>query len=108
VARGEDDAEVGVEGVGEVGDTRGREDAEQEYVDTGGGEPRDYGGLEELPGDAGVASYNGDGPVSGEDTGLAEDVRCGDRQVQGELGSQGLVREPTDTVGAEEACHYRK
>jgi hypothetical protein len=45
--------------------------------------------------------------VSGEDTGLAEDVRCGDREVDRELRGQGSVREPTDTVGAEETCHYR-
>jgi hypothetical protein len=46
--------------------------------------------------------------VSREDTGLAEDVRCGHREVHRELGRQGDVREATDTVGAEETSHYRK
>jgi hypothetical protein len=106
VARGQHDAEVCPESVGEVGDAGRGKNAEEEYVDPGGGETRDDRGLEELPGDPGVTAHDGDGPVSGEDTGLAEDVRCGDGQVHRELGGQLTVREPADTVGAEEACHY--
>jgi hypothetical protein len=106
VARRQHDPEVGSERLGEIGDSRRRKDAEQEYVDPGGGEAGDDRRLEELAGDSGVAAHNGDGPVSGEDTGLAEDVRCSDREVDRELGGQLTVREPADTVGAEEACHY--
>jgi hypothetical protein len=75
------------------------------HVDPCRGEPGDDRGLEELARDAGVTPDNGDGPVSFEDTGLAEDVRCSDREVHGELGGQCAVREPADPVGPEETCH---
>jgi hypothetical protein len=82
-------------------------------VDTGGGEPGDDRGLEELPRDPRVAADNGDGPTPAtngvvEGAGLAEDVRCGDRQVHGELGGQCAVREPSDPVGPEETSHYSR
>jgi hypothetical protein len=103
VARREDHSEVCSEDVREIGDAWRREHPEEEYVDAGGGEAGDHRCLEELARDAGVTAYDGDGPVSREDTGLAEDVRCCDGQVHSELGGQLTVREPADTVGAEEA-----
>ena len=38
-------------------------------------------------------------------TGLAEDVRCGDGEVDGQLGGQIAVGQTSDTIGAEETCH---
>ena len=64
VRGGQHDAEVGAEAVGEVGDARGRQHAEQQHVDPGRGQPGDDRGLEELPGDAGVATDHGQRPVA--------------------------------------------
>ena len=105
VAGGEHHAEVGAERVGQVGDAGRRQHAEQQHVDAGGQQAGDDRGLEELPGDPGVPPDHGKRPVPGEDTGLAEDVRSGDGEVERELGGDHRVREPTDPVRAEEATH---
>ena len=68
--RGDHHAEVGAEGVGQVGDAGRRQHAEQEHVDARRGQPGDDRGLEELPGDPGVAADDGDRAVPGEAAGL--------------------------------------
>ena len=105
VVRGRDDhAEVGAEGVGEVGDGRGGQHPQAQHVDPGRGEARHDGVLEELPRDPGVAPDDGQRPRPG---GVAlaavDDHPCrGDRQVQGQLRRQCGVRQAPDTVGAED------
>ena len=87
---------------GQVGDARGRQHAEAEHVDAGGGQAGHDRGLEELPGDAGVAADDGPGPVPLEVTGLAEHVGSGHGQVERQLGGQATVGQAPDPVGAEE------
>ncbi len=98
-------AEVGAELTGQPGDARGRELAEQEYVDPGRGESGDHGGLEELSGDPGVATDDRDGPVTVEGAGLREDVGGGNGKVQGQLSGEITVGQTPDPVRAEEASH---
>jgi hypothetical protein len=49
VRRTQHDTQVGVEGVGQVGDAGGRHDAEQQDVDAGGGQAGHDGTFEEVP-----------------------------------------------------------
>ncbi len=106
VVRGrEHDAEVDAELVGQVRDTRGRQDAEQEHVDTRRGEAGDDGRLEELSGDARVPTDHGTGAVPRELSAVGQDMGSGHGQVQGQLRRQGGVRQAPDPVRAEESSH---
>ena len=90
---------------GQVGDAGRRQHAEQQHVDAGRGEPGDDRGLEELPGDAGVAADDGERPVPGERAALGEDVGRGNGKVQGQLRGQMTVGQAPDPVRAEESRH---
>jgi hypothetical protein len=101
-------AEVGAELTRQPRDPGRRQLAEQEDVDTGGGQPGDDGRLEELAGDAGVAADDGERSVPDERAALGKDVRSGDRQVQGQLRRERLVGEAPDPVGTEKTSHARR
>jgi hypothetical protein len=108
VVRGADDhAEVGVEGVGQVGDARRRDHPEAEHVDPGRGQPGHDRVLEDLSRDPRVATDHGQGSLARpvEVAAVDDDARRGDRQVEGELGRDLAVGEATDPVGAEDARH---
>ena len=100
---GDHHAEVGLERTCQVRDTRSGQHTEPEHVDARGGQAGHDRGLEELPGDAGVAPDNGERPVPFEGTGLAEHVCSGYRQVERELGREVDVRQTPDAVGPEDA-----
>ena len=103
---GQHDAEVGAEGLGEVGDARGRQHAEQQHVDARGREAGDHRGLQELPGDAGVAADHGQRAVPLELAEVGEHVGGGDGQVQGQAGGEVTVGQAADAVRAEQASHW--
>ena len=105
VAGRQHDAEVGLLLAGQEGDARGRQHAEADDVDAGAGQPGHDRGLQELPGGTRVATHDRERPVTGELAGLAQHVRGGDGQVEGELGGQLVVRTTTHPVGAEETTH---
>jgi hypothetical protein len=105
VARGEHDAEVGADVDGQVGNRRRREDARSQHVDSGASESGDDGSLEELARRPGVASDDGDRPVSDEGARLGDDVGRRDRQVKGQLRGEVSVRQASDAVGSEETVH---
>ena len=98
-------AEVGAERAGEVRDPGRGQHAEQQHVHAGGGEAGDHGGLEELPGDPGVAADNGHGPVALEGAALGEHVGSGNGKVQGQLSGQMTVGQAPDPVRAEKSRH---
>ena len=106
VRGGQHDAEVGSEGLGEVGDARGRQHAEQQDVDARGREAGDHRGLQELPGDAGVAAHHGQRAVPLELAEVGEHVGGGDGQVQGQAGGEVTVGQAADAVRAEQASHW--
>jgi len=106
VVRGrEHDRQVGAGVRGEEGDGRGREDAGVEHVDPGRGEPGDDGRGEELARGPSVGPDHGDRPVPAEGPDLTQDVRRSDREVEGELCRDVLVREAANAVRAEESSH---
>ena len=101
-------AEVGAERAGQVGDARGRQDAEQEHVDTGRREARHDGGLEELPGDARVPTHHGSRAMPREARlAVGQDLCRGNGKVQGQLRRQFDVCQAPDPVRAEKACHVQ-
>ena len=67
--------------------------------------PGHDGGLEELPGDPGVAADDGHRSVALEGAGLGEDVRGGNGKVQGQLSGEITVGQTPDPVRAEKASH---
>ena len=105
VRGGDHHAQVGAQRVGQVRDPGGRQHADELDVDTGGGQPGHDRGLEELPGDAGVATHDGPGPVALELAGVAQHARRGNGKVQGQASGEDTVGPTPDPVRAEEACH---
>jgi hypothetical protein len=105
VAGREHHPEVGAELAGQVGDRRRRQHPDALDVDTGAGEAGDHGGLEELPRRPRVAPDDRDRPVPRERAGVGEHVGRRDGKVERELRGEVAVRQPADTVGAEESSH---
>ena len=106
VVRGaDDDAEVGAERLGQVGDPRGRQHPQAQHVDPGRREAGDDGVLEELPGDPGVPAHDRERPVALELAAVGEHPGRGDRQVERELRGQLTVGQTADPVGAEDPRH---
>ena len=106
VVRGaDDDAEVGAERPGEVGDPGGRHHPQAQDVTSRGGEAGDDRVLEELPRDAGVATHDRQRARSAEVPSIDEDPGCCNGKVQGERSGENTVRLAPDPVRAEKACH---
>ena len=103
---GEHDAEVGAEGAGQVGDGRGRQHAEQEYVDPRRGQARHDGVLEELSGDARVPADDGEGTVPLELAAVGQNTCGGNGKVQGQLRGQLTVGQAPDPVRAEKSLRH--
>jgi hypothetical protein len=106
VRRREHHAEVGAEPVGEEGDPGRGQHAQQEHVDARRGEAGHDRSLEELPGDPGVTTDDGEGAVALELTGVGEDVGGGDGEVQGQLSGEVTVGQAPDPVRAEVALRH--
>ncbi len=103
VRRGDHHAEVGVEVRDEVGRGRRRDDPGVEHVDAGAREAGSHGRRDELAGHPGIPGDDRDGSSPGIPGVLAEHVRGGLGQAQGEVGGDGLaVGESADAVRAEE------
>ena len=92
--------------LGEVGDARRRQHAEQQHVDARRREAGDHRGLQELPGDAGVAAHHGQRAVPLELAEVGEHVGGGHGQVQGQAGGEVTVGQAADAVRAEQASHW--
>ena len=106
VVRGaDDDAEVGTERLGHVGDRRGGQHPQPEHVDPGRGQPGHDGVLEELPGDARVPTDDGERAVALELAPVGQDTGCGNGKVQGQLSGQMTVGQAPDPVRAKDARH---
>ena len=101
VAGRDHQAEVGVVPAGEVGERGRRDDAGEQHLGTGAGQPGHHRGLEHLPAGAGVTADDRDGtlrPVA-----VGEHSGCGARDREGQLRCEVGVGPAPDAVRAEQA-----
>ena len=110
VGGGDDDAGVGAEGAGDVGDAGAGEGADEDDVNAHGKDAGGKGVFEHVTGEAGVLSD--DDAVAQTIAGLtgevAEDVGGGAAELEGGLGGDRFhVGAATDAVGAEDAFRVR-
>ena len=99
---GDHHAEACVTRSGEVRDRGGRQHADRDDVHTGGGQPGDDGRLEHFTARARVAPDDGDRMF---DLVAGENPRRRVTELESQLGTQRLVRQPTNTVRTEQPTH---
>ena len=93
----------------QVGDCRGGQDTHASDVNTGGGQARTDGVVEELSGGAGVAPHDGAGAAAARAAGggrvLGQDARRSLTELHGQGGCEQVVGQATYAVGSEETSH---
>jgi hypothetical protein len=94
-------------GVGQIGDTGGRQNPEPDHVDAGRSQTGDDGVLEELPRDPRVATHDRHRAQPGVTAVVDQHASRGSPQVDRELGGDRAVRETADAVGAEDPLRHR-
>ena len=106
VRRRDHHAEVGVVGVGQVGDRRRRQHTDAQRVDALAGQPGDHRGLEHLAAGPRVAADHGDAAALTADA--AQPTRRRRAQCQRQLSGQILIGDSAHPVGAEQSSHADK
>ena len=105
VVRGrEHHAEIGLEGIGEVGDCRGRNHAEQGDVDAGACQACDHCRFEEFTAGTSVACNDCLGSMPVECAHVREDVGSSDGQIECKLCGELAIREPPHSIGTEKSA----
>src|SRR5665213_944564 len=109
VARRQHDSEVGLQVSSQIRNSGRRENAEPQHVDACTGQSGDDSSLEEFTRRARVATNDREWPMALEGSRVAEHMGCSNREFEGELGRQLLVRDTANAVGAKqpEACLLR-
>ena len=109
VRRRDHHPEVHAELGGEVRNSGRRQDTQHQDVEAGAGQAGHDGRLEELPTGPGITTHDrpraGTGPSSVQLAELAQHVRGGTRQVQGEVRRQVPVGQPAHPIGPEQRAH---